>query len=135
MQIPADSIYVSGPVIIENNKVVLVKEKHENSNSLWAFPGGGVEGKDADLEAACRREVMEELGIEIEIIKPLLTITDKSWSHPEKKFIMYHFLAKRIGEIKLGDDMAEYGWFDINNLPDDCAPNVYKIISDFKNMS
>ncbi len=38
---------------------------------LWEFPGGKVEPGDADLAAALRREIAEELGIEIEVAEPV----------------------------------------------------------------
>ena len=46
-------------------------KKKENSNQpygeYYVFPGGGVEPDDRSLEEAVKREVMEELGIEIEV--------------------------------------------------------------------
>lgn len=118
----------SGPVIIENNKVLLDRERKDYGLTPWFFPGGRLNSPDEDLEAACRREAREELGIEIEIIKKLATIETVSLRDQNKKYTLHHYLAKRIGEIKMGDDVAEYGWFDIDNLPPDCAPNVYEII-------
>ena len=124
----------SGPVIIENNKVLLDRETKADGITPWYFPGGGVDSEETP-EEACRREVKEELGIEIEIIKKLATIETVNTRHPDKKIILHHYLAKRIGEIAPGTDIAEWGWHDINNLPDNCADNVYKVIADFKNMS
>lgn len=123
------TIIASGPVIIENNKVLLNKEKKDYGITNWLFPGGKAEEGETDLEAICKREVKEEMGIEVEIIKQLKTIErEKDGKH----WILHHFLARRIGEIKPGKDIVEWAWHDINNLPDDCSPNVYQIISDFK---
>ncbi len=33
---------------------------------LWEFPGGKLEPDDADLQACLRREIAEELAVEIE---------------------------------------------------------------------
>lgn len=127
-----ETIIASGPVIIENGKVLLDKEQKSYGITPWLFPGGKAEPGEIDVEAICRREVKEELGIEIEIIKQLSTTEAMSWLGLDKKYIMHHFLAKRIGEITIGDDVVEYGWFDINNLPPDCAANVYEIIESLK---
>ena len=81
------------------------------------------------MEAVCRREVKEEIGIEIEIIKPLRTTENEQRG---KKYILHHFLAKRIGEIKPGKDIVEWGWFPIDKLPTDCAENVIQIIADLR---
>ncbi|MBT4121123.1 MAG: NUDIX hydrolase [Candidatus Magasanikbacteria bacterium] len=124
------TIIASGPVIIENGKVLLDKEQKVGHITNWLFPGGKKEN-DEMPEETCKREVMEELGIEIKIVKQLETI------EREKDGVMWtlhHFLAERVGEIKIGDDVVEYGWFDIESLPDNCSPNVYKIIEEYKNM-
>lgn len=121
----------SGPVIIEDNKVLLDRETKDGVITPWYFPGGGVDSAET-LEEACRREVKEELGIEIEIIKQLKTTET---IHKGKIIKLNHFLAKRIGEINPGVDIAEWAWHDINNLPPNCAENVYEIINDYKNMT
>lgn len=127
MKIPPNPIIASGPVIIENGKVLLNKEKKNGNKTSWFFPGGKVKDLNEDLETACRREVKEELGIDIEIIKPLETLT---YETDEKVVVLAHYLAKRIGEIKPGKEIADWGWHDINKLPADCADNVKEIISD-----
>ncbi|MBI2037856.1 MAG: NUDIX hydrolase [Candidatus Magasanikbacteria bacterium] len=126
MQLPPNSIIASGPVIIEDNKVLLNREKKENGITPWMFPGGEVEEFDKSLEEACHREVGEEMGIKIEIIKPLKPIMIYQ---NERVIILAHYLAKRIGEISPGKDISEWAWHDINNLPNNCAQNVYDIIS------
>lgn len=128
MPLPENSTIASGPVIIENDKVLLNKEKKEDGSvSLWLFPGGEVEDFDVSLEEACKREVKEEMGIDVEIIKPLKPIL---MNKDGRVIILIHYLAKRLGEIAPGPQTAEWAWHDINNLPPDCAPNVYEILKD-----
>ncbi len=129
MELPRGSIIASGPVIIENNRVLLNKEQKPTGLTPWFFPGGKVENFDLPLEDTCMREAREEMGIEIEIIKPLKTTLQKM---PDGTVtILVHFLAKRIGEIKPGKDIIEWKWHDIHNLPKDCAPNVYEVIKNY----
>lgn len=131
MKLPSNSIIASGPVIIENNKVLLNKEKKPEGITSWMIPGGEVENFDISLEDACRREVKEEMGIDIEILKPLLPVL----LHKDGRvIILIHFLAKRVGEIKPGVDIIKWGWHNIDKLPLDCAPNVYAVIEDYKKM-
>jgi ADP-ribose pyrophosphatase YjhB (NUDIX family) len=129
MKLPNESIIVSGPVIIEKNKVLLVKENKKTGKTPWYFPGGEVEDFDLNLEEACRREVKEELGIDVEIIQPLKPMIIR---RNGKAVVLIQYLTKRIGEIKPGKDVAEFGWHDINNLPNDCAPNVYEVVASLK---
>lgn len=122
------TIIASGPVIIEKNKVLL--NKH-GDDKFWKFPGGRIDdvdfGKNQDvLEKTCKREVKEEMGIEIEIIRPLKPILIKK--DESTLVILIHYLADRVGEIKPGNDILESEWFDIDNLPNDCAPNIQPVI-------
>lgn len=119
-------VIVSGPVIIEDNKVLL--NKHGNDN-FWKFCGGRVEDfSELSLEEHAKREVKEEMGIDIEIIKPLKPIMVEV---DGKLVILIHYLANRVGEIKPGPDIKEWKWFDIGNLPPDCAPNIRPIIKEY----
>jgi len=129
MTLPPNSIIASGPVIIEDGKVLLNKEYKPEGISKWFFPGGQVENFDISLEEACQREAKEEMGIDIEIVKPLKPIMLQK---DGKVIILIHWLAKRIGEVVPSKEVAEWAWHDINNLPDDCADNVYEIIKNLK---
>lgn len=128
MKLPPNSIIASGPVIVEDGKVLLDRERKDNKISLWFFPGGEVENFDATLEETCQREAKEEMGIYVEIIKPLKTTLRKRADGSIA--VLVHFLARRVGEITPGADIAEWGWHDIANLPDNCAPNVYEVLRD-----
>ena len=134
----AKFIVASGPVIIENGKVLLNRHgKTESEKKYWKFVGGKVSNVDKidenTLENVCKREVKEEMGINIKIIKPLKPMMIK---HPEKKgtmVILIHYLAKRSGKIKSGSEIEEYQWFNINKLPDNLAPNIKPVIDEYKN--
>lgn len=128
MALPANSIIASGPVIIEDGKVLLNREQKETGITPWMFPGGEVEDFDATLEDACRREVKEEMGIDAELIRPLKPVM----IHQDGRvIILIHYLARRIGEVRPATNIAEWGWHDIAHLPDNCAPNVYEVLRDF----
>jgi len=118
-------IIASGPVIIENDKVLL--DKHGDDN-FWKFVGGKVKSFDVTLEDVAKREVMEEMGLEVELIRPLKPMM---YEFPEKTVILIHYLATRKGEIKPGEEILEWQWFDIHNLPSDCAPNIQPVIDEY----
>jgi 8-oxo-dGTP pyrophosphatase MutT (NUDIX family) len=118
-------IIASGPVIIEDGKVLL--NKH-GDDSFWKFVGGKVEDFDISLEEVAKREVMEEMGLEIDIIRPLKPMIVNM---PDKTVVLIHYLAARIGEIKPGDDILQWDWFDIHNLPEDVAPNIMTVIDGY----
>ncbi len=132
MNLPTNTIIASGPVIIEDGRVLLNREikKDGKESPYFMFPGGTVEDFSFPLEDTARRETREEVGIEIEIIKPLRTLLV---NRPDKDSlaILVHYLARRIGDIKPGPETVEWGWFDIDNLPENVAGNVRIIISDY----
>ncbi len=55
----------SGAIIIQDNKVALIERVREEK-VYYLFPGGKVE-EDETLEAACKREIMEELGLDVTV--------------------------------------------------------------------
>lgn len=71
-------VRVAGLVEMNNGYALMhrlnVKPK-ENSNQpfgeYYVFPGGGVEEDDKSFEDAVKREVLEEFGINVEVIKKL----------------------------------------------------------------
>jgi len=127
----AKIIIVSGPVIAENNKVLL--NKHGDT-SFWKFCGGRVEDYNANLIENAKREVKEEMGVDIKVLdaNPFITFTRKKTEAGEIDIILVHFLAERIGEIKPGEDIRDWKWLDINNLPDDLGPNIIPALKHFE---
>ncbi|MDD3003272.1 MAG: NUDIX hydrolase [Patescibacteria group bacterium] len=117
-------IIASGPVIVENNKVLLNKDEKDN---FWKFCGGRVEESDFNLKDTAKREVKEEMGVEIEILdnNPYFFYTEKGREDKAVSIILVHFLAKRIGEIILGQEIKEWCWMDLKDLDgEDLAPNI-----------
>jgi 8-oxo-dGTP pyrophosphatase MutT (NUDIX family) len=118
-------IIASGPVIIENGKVLL--NKH-GDDGFWKFVGGKAETFDISLEEVARREVMEEMGLEVDLIRPLKPMVIDL---PDKVVVLIHYLATRKSDIKPGEDILQWDWFDIHNLPDGSAPNIKPVIDEY----
>lgn len=123
-------IIASGPVIVEDNKVLV--NKHGDT-SFWKFCGGRVEDFNETLMDAARREAKEEVGIDLEFAdrEPFIMHTKKKTDDGEIDVLLVHFLAKRVGEVKLGPDIREYAWLDMNDLPEDLGPNIRPALSFF----
>jgi len=123
-------IIASGPVIVENNKVLL--NKHGDT-PFWKFCGGRVEDYNVGLIDCAKREVKEEMGIEIKILDetPFIMHTLKNTDEGDIDVILVHYLAERIGEIQKGEDIREWKWIDIDDLPDDLAPNILPALKHF----
>lgn len=124
-------IIASGPVIVENGKVLL--NKHGDT-PFWKFCGGKVENFETSLTENAEREVCEEMGIKIKILdnKPFLTFTRKKKNGKEIDIILVHFLAKRVGKIKPGTDIREWAWHNLQKLPTGLGPNIIPALKYFK---
>jgi ADP-ribose pyrophosphatase YjhB (NUDIX family) len=118
----------SGPVIIEDNKILLNKSGEDD---FWKFCGGRLNPEDNLIDVAKTR-VKEEMGLDIEITNPtpFLMYTKKP-NNPEIDVILVHFLAKKLNEVKPGEMVKEWDWFDIENLPKDLAPNILPTLKHF----
>lgn len=119
-------IIASGSVIVENGQVLL--NKH-GDDEFWKFCGGKVEDFELDLIETAKKEVMEEMGIEIEILNPRPFILHVVKG--DKDIVLMHFLAKRIGEIKPGADIKAWRWLDLRDLPPDLGPNIIPTLKYF----
>ncbi len=125
-------IIASGPVIVEDGKVLL---NQHGDTEFWKFCGGRVENFDNTLIEAAKREVREEMGIEIEILdeNPFLLHTTKETPEGKIDVILVHYLAKRVGEIKPGADIREWKWIPLEELKEkNLAPNILPTLKFFK---
>ncbi|MER7179033.1 NUDIX hydrolase [Streptomyces hyaluromycini] len=63
-------------VLLDGDHLVLLRRGWPGGSPYWTTVGGSVEPDDAGLDAALRREVMEEIGATIGPATPLLTVTE-----------------------------------------------------------
>lgn len=73
---PDEIIHVAVAVIRNNYNQVLISKRHDHVHlgGYWEFPGGKVEAGES-VENALKREIKEELDIQISEYRPLIKIT------------------------------------------------------------
>ncbi len=133
--IPKDKIMlVSCCAVIANDEGKILLQKRSD-NLLWGLPGGLKELDETLIECA-KREVLEETNLEIEIVDFIGVYINPSMSwfgDDVAEVIAFGFEAKVIGgDLKINDNESlEFGYFDLDNLPQIHALDNELIIKDY----
>jgi len=103
-----------GAIIIEGDRVVLVRRGHAPLAGEWSIPGGVLEVGET-LRQAAVREALEETGLRVEVGE-LLGVYDRVLRDGDERvryhYVLIDFLCRRIaGEFAAADDAAEARWF------------------------
>jgi ADP-ribose pyrophosphatase YjhB (NUDIX family) len=102
----------AGAIIFDDEGRVLLLEHIFRPDSGWGIPGGFL-NKDEQPETALRREMREEIGIELERVEILFART-----LPRPRQIEICFTARAIGTPRpCSFEIRTAEWFKIDNLP------------------
>ena len=106
-------IEVTCAIIIHGNKILAVQRGPETDHPYqWEFPGGKIR-KNESAEESIRREIMEELSVEIEIIKELVLV---EYDYGIKQIKLIPFVCRlKNGDLYLTEHIA-LTWFDRANV-------------------
>jgi mutator protein MutT len=110
---PKKKIEVTAAVIRHGEKI-LITERPEGSHlgGLWEFPGGKREA-DESLEACVIREIREELGVQINPYKLLLTVTHE---YASKIVELHTFLCSIVNGSPAPLEGQKMRWVDMEKL-------------------
>lgn len=108
-----------GGVIHKDGKFLMVRRRFEPNKGRWALPGGLLELGE-DPEEAAKREVREELGLEVEV-EGLLQVANEVILDDAGKvryhFVLVDYLMRPVSEkITLNEESDAYDWFDPSAL-------------------
>jgi 8-oxo-dGTP diphosphatase len=121
---PRPSLTVDAVVVSRRKdgyRVLLIERKNPPFQGSWALPGGFVQPFEP-LEAAVRRELTEETGIEPGHVEQLYTFGDPG-RDPRGWTVSVAYLAvlddSEIEAVhpKAGDDARAVGWFELEAPP------------------
>lgn len=125
-------IHVVGIALFNENNEVLIAQRPSNKTmpNKWEFPGGKVELNES-LEDCIKRELIEELNLEIQIIDYL---GQHQHSYTDFTIVMDLFTgsSEKIEQLELKEHQASK-WVDVNNLvhydfPEVDIPFISKLI-------
>lgn len=102
-------------------RVLLVQRRKPPFEGYWAIPGGFVEPHEP-LEAAARRELLEETGAEPRHVEQLHTYGDpgrdpRGWTVSVAYLALLDEHDTASQSLRAGSDAARVGWFDLDDLP------------------
>jgi 8-oxo-dGTP diphosphatase len=104
-------INVAAGIIEKDGKILIAQRLRDDSFGLkWEFPGGTLLKNECE-EDCIVRELMEELGIVVEVVRHF-------YSYSEPSIKVHYYMARYLsGEIKLVDH-EQVKWINRNELLD-----------------
>src|SRR5512132_2047102 len=119
---PERPIVAVGAVILDGDRVLLVRRGQEPLKGEWSLPGGAVEIGET-LHAALAREVREETCLDV-VVGPVVEVLDSIRRDAEGR-AQYHYIIVdyvcRVrngasGEATCGSDAVDVCWVDVADL-------------------
>jgi len=101
----------------EDGGIEVLLGRREREGGILRLPGGHINADDAGGEAAAKRELLEETGIEAAGFTPLSQIRVVARDAPGYAMFTTLYLAKYVfGSAKGNDDLDECLWVNIDRL-------------------
>ena len=109
-------------VIWNHEKQILIDRRLPQGamGGLWEFPGGKIEVGET-IEECIKREIAEELGIEIAVGEHLITI-DHTYSHLRVTLTVHH--SQHLAGIPQAIECDEIRWVSLDELDEFTFPEA-----------
>lgn len=103
----------AGAVIFNDQKQVLLLKHRFRAGTGWGLPGGFLERGEQPIEAL-RRELREEIGLELEDVE---IFASRSFEKPKQVEVLFRARANaNVKPLTMEVERAE--WFSIESLPE-----------------
>jgi len=109
-----------GAVIFRGEEVLLVRRGQEPQKGSWSLPGGLVEVGEG-LEAAIKREVLEETALTVKVLG-ISAVLDRIYRDPDGQ-VAYHYVLIDFacdylsGEVHPASDITAAQFVNLHDLP------------------
>ena len=113
----------AGAMIFDDQDRILLLDHVFRPDGGWGIPGGFL-NKGEQPEVALRRELREEIGIEVENVEMLFA---RTLGQPRQ--IEIYFRATAIGRPEpCSFEIRKAGWFSIDDLPPELSKDQRRLI-------
>lgn len=116
-------------LVSTGERVLLVKERHQDGDVFWTLPGGGVE-QDETKSAALRRELREELGCHISVHDPIDSIVyaHRSCHETVTRYTVFDCTLRTTIRRNPCHGIHDVRWVRPENLPATTLPQVRLVV-------
>ena len=113
--------------IIHRQKEILIGQRNRSDpyGLQWEFPGGKVETGESDFDAL-RRELQEELDIDIEMAEPFMELAHTSY--PQYDVHLKTFIVKEFHGQPKPNFAQDMRWIPVNKLTDYPFPEANEVV-------
>lgn len=106
------TIEVVAAVIKDGDKIFVTRRASGDFENMWEFPGGKIEEGEG-REEALKREIQEELELDINILEFLTTV---EYDYPKFHLIMHCYICEITGgELNLNVH-SDAKWIEVNEI-------------------
>jgi 8-oxo-dGTP diphosphatase len=116
---PERPVVSVGAVVLDGDRVLLIKRGHEPLKGAWSLPGGVVELGET-LDAALVREVREETCLDVEV-GPVVDVLDRisrdGAGRVQYHYVIIDYLCRAVGgSLACASDAEDARWVSRGDL-------------------
>jgi len=122
-------------LIVNEGKILLIKRRLNDPHKpgVWDVPGGRI-ALEEDPILGIQREVLEEVGLQIEVICPLST---KHFTRDDGQLVTginFYCKIKGTSKITLSEEHTKYSWETIPNAKKKIFVDLLHIIENYEKL-
>lgn len=111
-------------LLVNRENQILLGERQDGlkAGGMWSTPGGRIEMNEG-MYQTCRREILEETGIDPEARSHFRYLGFREHRRFDEHYFMFYFWADcRVEPVNLEPDKCKgWKWFALDQIPDNCT--------------